>query len=102
MIWIALARGAKIVPMLPVPQSMVIEAVMVITPQPAYLDEVKKWVDRLDKAGGDGGGLQFYVYNLSNQRAEKLGPLLQQAFTGRASHAAAAPELGRNALAIVP
>ncbi len=60
-------------------------ALMVITPQPAYLDEVKKWVDRLDKAGGDGGGLQFYVYNLSNQRAEKLGPLLQQAFTGRAS-----------------
>jgi general secretion pathway protein D len=50
-------------------------AVMVITPQASYLDEVKKWVDRLDKAGGDGGGLQFYVYNLSNQRAEKLGPL---------------------------
>jgi general secretion pathway protein D len=57
----------------------------VITPQPSYLDEVKKWIDRLDKTGGDGGGLQFYVYNLSNQRAEKLGPLLQQAFTGRAS-----------------
>ena len=61
-------------------------ALLVITPQPAYLDEVKKWIDRLDKTGGgDGGGLQFYVYNLSNQRAEKLGPLLQQAFTGRAS-----------------
>ncbi len=60
-------------------------ALLVITPQPAYLDEVKKWIDRLDKTGGDGGGLQFYVFNLSNQRAEKLGPLLQQAFTGRAS-----------------
>ena len=55
-----------------------------ITPQPAYLDEVKKWVDRLDKAGGDGGGLQFYVYNLSEPARGKLGPLLQQAFTGRA------------------
>ncbi len=65
-------------------------AILVITPQPAYLDEVKKWIDRLDKGGGgDGGGLQFYVYNLSNQRAEKLGPLLQQAFTGRASAPAA-------------
>ena len=61
-------------------------ALLVITPQPAYLDEVKMWIDRLDRTGGgDGGGLQFYVYNLSNQRAEKLGPLLQQAFTGRAS-----------------
>jgi general secretion pathway protein D len=69
-------------------------ALLVITPQPAYLDEVKTWIDRLDKVGGgDGGGLQFYVYNLSNQRAEKLGPLLQQAFSGRASQqtGAAAP-----------
>ena len=71
-------------------------ALLVITPQPAYLDQVKKWIDRLDKGGGgDGGGLQFYVYNLSNQRAEKLGPLLQQAFTGRASQptTAAAPTI---------
>ena len=66
-------------------------ALLVITPQPAYLDEVKKWIDRLDKTGGDGGGLQFYVFNLSNQRAEKLGPLLQQAFTGRASQSTSAP-----------
>ena len=70
-------------------------ALLVITPQPAYLDEVKKWIDRLDKTGGDGGGLQFYVFNLSNQRAEKLGPLLQQAFTGRTSQStsAAAPTI---------
>jgi general secretion pathway protein D len=66
-------------------------ALLVITPQPAYLDEVKKWIDRLDKTGGDGGGLQFYVFNLSNQRAEKLGPLLQQAFTGRTSQSTSAP-----------
>ena len=66
-------------------------ALLVITPQPKYLDEVKKWIDRLDKTGGDGGGLQFYVFNLSNQRAEKLGPLLQQAFTGRASQSTSAP-----------
>ena len=67
-------------------------ALLVVTPQPAYLDEAKKWIERLDK-GGEGGGLQFYVYNLQNQRAEKLGPLLQQAFTGRASQptGAAAP-----------
>jgi general secretion pathway protein D len=69
-------------------------ALMIITPQQAYLDQIKVWIERLDKGGGDaGGGLQFYVYNLQNQRAEKLGPLLQQAFTGRASQpsGAAAP-----------
>ena len=58
-------------------------ALLVITPQPAYLDEAKKWIERLDQGGG-GDGPRFYVYNLQNQRAEKLGPLLQQAFTGRA------------------
>ncbi|MCC6194312.1 MAG: type II secretion system secretin GspD [Burkholderiales bacterium] len=63
-------------------------ALLVVTPQPAYLDEVKKWIERLDK-GGDGAGPQFYVYNLQNTRAERLAPLLQQAFTGRAPPAAA-------------
>src|SRR4029079_8519525 len=32
-------------------------ALLVVTPQPAYLEEVKKWIERLDK-GGEGGGLQ--------------------------------------------
>jgi general secretion pathway protein D len=58
-------------------------ALLVITPQPAYLEEAKKWINRLDQGGG-GDSPRFYVFSLSNQRAEKLGPLLQQAFTGRA------------------
>ncbi len=62
-------------------------AILVITPQPAYLDEAKKWIERLDQGGGDGP--RFYVYQLQNQRAEKLGPLLTQAFTGRGAPAAA-------------
>jgi len=65
-----------------------LNALVVITPQPAYLDEAKKWIARLDQAG-TGDGPSFYVYNLQNQRAEKLGPLLTQAFTGRAPPAAA-------------
>jgi len=67
-----------------------LNALLVITPQPAYLDEFKKWIVRLDQAG-TGDGPSFYVYNLQNQRAEKLGPLLTQAFTGRAPPASAAP-----------
>ncbi len=63
-------------------------ALLVITPQPAYLEEAKKWIARLDQGGG-GDGPRFYVYHLQNQRAEKLGPLLTQAFTGRAAPAVA-------------
>lgn len=58
-------------------------ALLVVTPQASYLEEVKKWIDRLDRSSDAGGGLQFYVYNLHNTRAERLGPLLQQAFTGK-------------------
>jgi general secretion pathway protein D len=58
-------------------------ALLIVTPQPEYLEEAKKWIDRLDK-GGDGGGVRFYVYQVQNSRAERIGPLLQQAFTGRA------------------
>jgi general secretion pathway protein D len=62
-----------------------LNAILVITPQPAYLDEAKKWVERLDKSGTDAGGVRFYVYNLQYQHADKIGPLLQQAFSGRAT-----------------
>ncbi|MEO8303875.1 MAG: type II secretion system secretin GspD [Betaproteobacteria bacterium] len=65
-----------------------LNAFLVITPQPAYLEEAKKWVVRLDQPG-TGDGPRFFVYNLQNTRAEKLAPLLQQAFSGRAAPAAA-------------
>ena len=67
-----------------------LNALLVITPQPAYLDEAKKWIARLD-AGGGGDGPRLFVYTMQSQRAEKLGPLLTQAFTGRVQAQAATP-----------
>src|SRR5205823_12346642 len=58
-------------------------ALLVVTPQPEYLDEAKKWIERLDRAGGEGTAIRFYVYQVQNGRAERMAPLLQQAFTGR-------------------
>jgi general secretion pathway protein D len=55
-------------------------ALLVISPNPEYIDQAKKWIERLDS--GSGEGVRFYVYNLQNQRAEHVGQLLQQAFTG--------------------
>jgi general secretion pathway protein D len=56
-------------------------ALLVISPNPEYIDQAKKWIERLD--AGTGEGVRFYVYNLQNQRAEHVGQLMQQAFTGR-------------------
>jgi general secretion pathway protein D len=60
-----------------------LNALLVVTPQAEYLEEAKKWIERLDKAGGEGQGIRFYVYQVQNGRAERIAPLLQQAFTGR-------------------
>jgi general secretion pathway protein D len=64
-------------------------ALLVITPNPAYLDQSRQWVERLDRGGG-GDGPRLYVYAMQNSRAEKVAPLLQQAFSGRAQATAAA------------
>ncbi|HEX8740095.1 MAG TPA: type II secretion system secretin GspD [Casimicrobiaceae bacterium] len=58
-------------------------ALLVISPNQQYVDEAKTWIERLDS--GSGEGVRFYVYNLQNQRAEHIAPLLQQAFTGKAA-----------------
>ncbi len=47
-------------------------ALLVISPNPAYIDQAKKWIERLD--AGSGEGARFYVYNLQNQRAERVAP----------------------------
>ena len=57
-------------------------ALLVISPNPEYIDQAKKWIERLDS--GSGEGARFFVYNMKFQRAERIAPLLQQAFTGRA------------------
>lgn len=58
-------------------------ALLVISPNAEYIEQAKKWIERLDS--GSGEGVRFYVYNLQNQRAEHVAPLLQQAFTGKST-----------------
>ena len=58
-------------------------ALLIISPNAEYIEQAKKWIERLD--AGSGEGARFYVYNVQNQRAERIAPLLQQAFTGRST-----------------
>ena len=46
-------------------------AILVISPNPQYLEEAKKWVERLDRGGG-GDGPRLYIFALQNSRAEKV------------------------------
>jgi general secretion pathway protein D len=55
-------------------------AVMVITSQPAYLDDIQQWLERVDSAGA---GVQLFSYELKYIKAKDLADRLAEAFGGR-------------------
>lgn len=57
-----------------------LNAILVITPQPKYLDQAKIWIERMDRAGGSGGGTRLFVYPVQNGQAEKLATLINDVF----------------------
>ncbi len=56
-----------------------LNSVLVISPQPAYLDQAETWIDRLDR-GGEGAGRRIFVYHVQNGRAEDLAKVLGSIF----------------------
>ena len=57
-----------------------LNALLVVTTQPRYLEEAKKWIERLDKSGGVAGGLRLNVYPVQHGKAEKLATLLSEVY----------------------
>ena len=71
---------AGIVRVLPIER---LNALLVVTTQPRYLDLAQQWVERLDQAGGTAGGVRFFVYQVRNGKAENLATLLSDLFSAR-------------------
>ncbi len=57
-------------------------AVMVITTQPNYLDEIRQWIDRIEGGSGDG---RLYSYELKYIKARDLADRLAEVFGGAAN-----------------
>ena len=57
-----------------------LNALLVVTTQPRYLEEAKKWIERLDKGGSVAGGLRLNVYPVQHGKAEKLAGLLNEVY----------------------
>lgn len=57
-----------------------LNALVVISTQSEYLDEVHDWIDRLDRSD-ESAGLNMYVYPVQNGRAENLAGLLSELFS---------------------
>src|SRR5690606_12748578 len=60
-----------------------LNAILMVTTQPTYLDMAKTWADRLDQAGGTGGGTRFFVYRVRNGKAENLAQLVSDLFSSK-------------------
>lgn len=52
-------------------------AVLVITPQPSYLDQIQQWLERIDSAGE---GARLYSYELKYIKAKDLAQRLAEVF----------------------
>jgi general secretion pathway protein D len=58
-------------------------AVLVVTTQPSYLEKAAIWINRLDEVGGTTGGSRLYVYQVRNGKAENLAQLISDLFSSR-------------------
>ncbi|MEZ5442710.1 MAG: secretin N-terminal domain-containing protein [Lysobacterales bacterium] len=67
---------AGVVQLLPIER---LNALMVITPNPSYLDQVESWIKRLDRAGNE-AGMRLFVYDVKNVKAADLADRLNDIF----------------------
>jgi general secretion pathway protein D len=58
-------------------------ALLIVTTQPKYMEMAKTWIERLDQTGGTGGGSRLYVYQVRNGKAENLAQLMGDLFSSR-------------------
>ncbi|WP_099743005.1 type II secretion system secretin GspD [Acidovorax sp. 62] len=79
-----------------------INSILVVTPRASYLEEAKRWIDKLDKPSDGGSEPQLYIYQVQNGNARHLAGVLAGLFGGSGSGAGSAnsgvaPGLGATA-----
>ncbi|CAH1190515.1 Type IV pilus biogenesis and competence protein PilQ [Candidatus Nitrotoga sp. BS] len=86
----ALSPLAGVVKLVPIER---LNAILVITQQPKYLEQAKIWIERMDHSGGTGGGMRLFVYPVQNGMAEKLAALINNVFTKSTTSTSLPPAL---------
>lgn len=59
-----------------------INAVLVVTPRAAYLDEIRYWIEQFDRPNLNSAEPQLYVYKVQNSAADHLAELLNGIYGG--------------------
>ncbi|XAH22993.1 type II secretion system secretin GspD [Xylophilus sp. GW821-FHT01B05] len=75
-----------------------INSILVVTPRAAYLEEARRWIERLDKPSSNGSEPQLHVYSVQNGNARHLAEVLSGIYGGSSGNASGgtgiAPGLG--------
>ena len=71
-----------------------INSILVVTPRAAYLDEARRWIDRLDKPSDGGAEPQLFIYPVQNGNARHLAGVLGGLFGGSTGGTAATANNG--------
>ena len=59
-----------------------INSVIVVTSRASYLDEARRWIEKLDQPGGNSAEAQLFVYPVQNGNAAHLASVLNGLFGG--------------------
>jgi len=71
-----------------------INSVMIVTSRASYLDEARRWIEKLDQPGGNSAEAQLFVYAVQNGNAKHLANVLNGLFGGGASSSLQAASSG--------
>ncbi len=58
-----------------------LNSILVLTPQPRYLEQMQVWIERLDRVG-EGPGTRLFAYAVKNRKASELAAVLTSVFGG--------------------
>ncbi|HEV8014429.1 MAG TPA: type II secretion system secretin GspD [Stellaceae bacterium] len=78
-----------------------LNAVLVITAQPRYLDWARGWIERLDE-GGEMDAQRTYVYHVQHGRAAELADVLDQVFGGSGRRRSGSSSAASDAASLPP
>ena len=68
-----------------------INSIMIVAPRASYLDEAKRWLDKLDQPGGNTTQPQLFVYAVQNGNAKHLADVLSGLFGAGGGSSGAPP-----------
>ena len=60
-----------------------INSILVVTPRAAYLDEARRWIERMDQPSDNGAEPQLFIYQVQNVNARHLATVLAGIFGGQ-------------------